>query len=41
MTFKELGLSKEIIKACEDRGYKEPTDIQKEAIVHLMRKRDL
>jgi len=41
MTFKKLGLSKEIIKACEDRGYTEPTKIQQEAIVHLMRKRDL
>ncbi|MEA3314845.1 MAG: DEAD/DEAH box helicase [Campylobacterota bacterium] len=41
MTFKKLGLSKEIIKACEDRGYTEPTSIQQEAIVHLMRKRDL
>ena len=41
MTFRQLGLCKEIAHACEDKGYKEPTRIQEEAIVHLLRKRDL
>ncbi|MGB5867820.1 MAG: DEAD/DEAH box helicase [Arcobacteraceae bacterium] len=41
MTFRQLGLCPEIAKACEDRGYKAPTKIQEEAIVHLLRKRDL
>jgi len=41
MTFRQLGLCPEIAKACEDRGYKNPTKIQEEAIAYLMRKRDL
>jgi len=41
MTFRQLGLCSEIAKACEDRGYESPTKIQEEAIVHLLRKRDL
>lgn len=41
MSFKKLKLSSPIIKACIEKGYKEPTDIQKEAIDILMRKRDL
>ena len=41
MRFKDLGLAKEIIKACEDKGYKTPTKIQEEGIVHILRKRDL
>jgi len=41
MTFKKLGLCESIVKACEDKGYKEPTAIQKEAISYLLRKRDL
>ena len=41
MTFRQLGLCPQIAKACEDRGYKAPTKIQEEAIVHLLRKRDL
>ena len=41
MTFRQLGLCSQIAKACEDRGYKAPTKIQEEAIVHLLRKRDL
>jgi len=41
MTFRQLGLSPEIAKACEDKGYKNPTKIQEEAIEHLLRKRDL
>ncbi len=41
MTFRQLGLCQEIAKACEDRGYESPTKIQEEAIVHLLRTRDL
>ena len=41
MKFKELGLCLELVKACEDRGYESPTKIQEEAIVHLLRTRDL
>jgi len=41
MTFRQLGLCPEIVKACEDKGYEAPTKIQEDAIVHLLRKRDL
>jgi len=41
MTFRQLGLCSEIVKACEDKGYEAPTKIQEDAIVHLLRKRDL
>jgi superfamily II DNA/RNA helicase len=41
MTFRQLGLSPQIAQACADRGYIAPTKIQEEAIVHLLRKRDL
>ncbi|MDC0933152.1 DEAD/DEAH box helicase [Arcobacteraceae bacterium] len=41
MTFRQLGLCPEIAKACEDKGYKAPTKIQEDSIVHLLRKRDL
>jgi len=41
MTFKQLGLCKEILKACEDKGYKKATSIQEEGIVQVLRKRDL
>jgi len=41
MTFRQLGLCPEIAKACDDKGYKNPTKIQEEAIEHLLRKRDL
>tara|TARA_B110000046_G_C12964640_1_gene386108 strand:+ start:126 stop:1424 length:1299 start_codon:yes stop_codon:yes gene_type:complete len=41
MTFRQLGLCPQIAKACEDKGYEAPTKIQEEAIVHLLRKRDL
>jgi ATP-dependent RNA helicase RhlE len=41
MTFRQLGLCSQITKACDDKGYKSPTKIQEEAIIHLLRKRDL
>ncbi|MEA3384533.1 MAG: DEAD/DEAH box helicase [Campylobacterota bacterium] len=41
MTFKQLGLAKEIIQACKDKGYEKPTSIQEEAIELVLRGRDL
>ena len=41
MTFRQLGLCKEISQATEDLGYSNPTKIQEEAIEYLLRKRDL
>ncbi|MEA2050893.1 MAG: DEAD/DEAH box helicase [Campylobacterota bacterium] len=41
MTFKQLGLSKEIVRACNDKGYESPTKIQEEAIELVLRGRDL
>lgn len=41
MSFKKLKLCSEILHACKDKGYVEATDIQKEAIEYLVRKRDL
>lgn len=40
-TFKELGLSEEIMKAVEDMGFEEPSPIQKEAIPIAMQGKDL
>jgi ATP-dependent RNA helicase RhlE len=39
--FKRLGLARPILKAVEDEGYEEPTDIQREAIPMLMDGEDL
>jgi len=41
MTFRQLGLCKEIVDATQDLGYENPTKIQEEAIEYLLRKRDL
>ena len=41
MTFRQLGLCKELADACKDRGYETPTKIQEEAIDIVLRKRDL
>lgn len=41
MTFRQLGLCKEISQATQDLGYSNPTKIQSEAIEYLLRKRDL
>jgi ATP-dependent RNA helicase RhlE len=41
MKFKQLGLCKNIIDACKDKGYEKPTKIQQDGIIHLLRKRDL
>ena len=41
MTFKELDLQKEIIKAVEEKGYESPSDIQQQAIPILLENHDL
>ena len=40
-TFKELGLSEEIMKAVADMGFEEPSPIQKEAVPIAMQGKDL
>jgi ATP-dependent RNA helicase RhlE len=41
MTFKDLSLSSAVIKAVEEKGYKNPTTIQQQAIPHILSGRDL
>src|SRR5690606_26959758 len=41
MTFFELGLSDEVLKAVEEAGYKEPTPIQRQAIPVVLQGRDV
>ncbi|MCK0128089.1 DEAD/DEAH box helicase [Erythrobacter sp. F6033] len=41
MTFADLGLSPELLKAVDDAGYSEPTAIQAEAIPTILMMRDL
>lgn len=41
MSFSELGLSPELLKAIEDAGYLDPTPIQKEAIPYVLMTRDV
>ncbi len=41
MTFKDLSLSGAVLKALQEKGYQNPTPIQKEAIPHIMAGRDL
>ncbi|MFU7528205.1 DEAD/DEAH box helicase [Qipengyuania sp. ASV99] len=41
MTFADLGLSPELLKAVEDAGYSEPTPIQAEAIPAILMMKDL
>ena len=41
MSFKELGLSDDLIKAIEECGYTEPTPIQAGAIPHVLMMRDV
>ncbi|KAF9664426.1 hypothetical protein SADUNF_Sadunf16G0017700 [Salix dunnii] len=40
-TFADLGLSKELVEACENLGWKKPTKIQEEAIPHALQGKDL
>jgi len=41
MSFLDLGLSSEVLKAIDDAGYVEPTPIQKEAIPYVLMTRDV
>lgn len=41
MTFEDLGLGPEILKAVEERGYTTPTPIQAQAIPHILMMRDV
>lgn len=41
MSFDELGLSKEILYSINDKGYKEPTEIQEKAIPQILMGRDV
>jgi ATP-dependent RNA helicase RhlE len=41
VTFTELGLSPELLRAVSDAGYAEPTPVQREAIPHVLAGRDL
>ena len=41
LTFSDLGLSQEMLKALEKKGYGYPTTIQQEAIPHFMQWRDV
>ena len=41
MSFADLGLSEEVLKAVSDAGYSDPTPIQKGAIPHVLMGRDI
>ena len=41
MSFSDLGLSEEVLKAVSDAGYSDPTPIQKSAIPHVLMGRDI
>ena len=41
MTFDQLGLSPELLRAVADQGYTEPTPIQAQAIPHVLAGRDV
>ncbi|HEX2844520.1 MAG TPA: DEAD/DEAH box helicase, partial [Candidatus Limnocylindria bacterium] len=41
MSFTELGLSPELLRAVADQGYTEPTPVQRESIPHVLAGRDL
>lgn len=41
MSFKQIGLNEPILKALQQKGYKEPTPIQKTAISSIMRNKDV
>jgi superfamily II DNA/RNA helicase len=41
MSFNELGLSEAVVKAVTEAGYTTPTDIQREAIPHVLARRDV
>ena len=41
MSFADLGLSEEVLKAVSDAGYSDPTPIQKGAIPNVLMGRDI
>ncbi len=41
MTFEELGLSPEVLRAVQDSGYTEPTPIQRQAVPYVLMGRDV
>ena len=41
MSFKELGLSAELLRAVSEQGYSEPTPVQRQAIPIILQGRDL
>lgn len=41
MTFEDLGLGPELLKAIAELGYTKPTPIQEKAIPHILMTRDL
>ena len=41
MSFKELGLSAELLRAVTEQGYSEPTPVQRQAIPIILQGRDL
>ncbi|MCD4667608.1 MAG: DEAD/DEAH box helicase, partial [Sulfurimonas sp.] len=41
MSFKNLGLCDQLLKAIKEQGYDEPTPVQKEAIPVILKKRDV
>ncbi|HBQ93495.1 MAG TPA: DNA/RNA helicase, partial [Erythrobacter sp.] len=41
MTFADLGLSEDLLKAVSEAGYTEPTDIQREAIPPILMMKDI
>ena len=41
MTFKSLGLNKELLKAIEEKGYTTPSPIQEKAIPVVLERKDV
>ena len=41
MTFKDLGLGPDVLRAVADAGYAEPTPIQAQAIPYILAARDI
>ena len=41
MSFKELGLCDQILESIIEKGYKNPTEIQKKSIPHILMGRDI
>ena len=41
MLFNQLGLSAELLRAVEEKGYRQATPIQQQAIPHILEGRDI